>query len=83
MNIKFPDPIPLYVDNKAALALSKNPVNHSGSKHIDLRYKFILEAVENKLISPIYVETGDNISDIFTKSPSIAVFQKHAARLVA
>jgi transposase InsO family protein len=82
LKIKFNDPIPLYVDNQAAMALSLDPVNHSGSKHIDLRYKFILEAVAKKFVVPIYVATGANIADIFTKSPTIEIFRRHVSKLV-
>jgi hypothetical protein len=82
LKIKFNDPIPLYVDNQAAMALSLDPVNHSGSKHIDLRYKFTLDAVTQKFIVPIYVATGLNIADIFTKSPTIEIFRRHVSKLV-
>ena len=82
LHLKFDDPIPLMVDNQAAKALSLNPVNHSGSKHTDLLYKFILDAVSKKFIVPIYVPTGENIADIFTKSPSVEIFRRHLAQLV-
>nr|CAE03310.2 OSJNBa0032I19.4 [Oryza sativa Japonica Group] len=40
-------PVKLYVDNKSAIALMKNPVFHGRSKHIDTRYHFIRECVES------------------------------------
>jgi hypothetical protein len=82
LGIGYNDPIPLHVDNKSAIALSKNPVNHNKSKHIDLWHKFICDRIIDKLVIPIYVPTGDNIADIFTKSTSIAVFQKLTAKLI-
>jgi hypothetical protein len=82
LGIKFTDPIKLYIDNESAKALSLNPVNHSGSKHIDLRYKYILEIVSSGFIEPIYVKTQDNIADIFTKSPTVAIFRRHMEQLV-
>lgn len=39
-------PVTLYVDNKSAIDLAKNPVFHGRSKHIDIRYHFIQECVE-------------------------------------
>ncbi|GJU82504.1 hypothetical protein Tco_1284869 [Tanacetum coccineum] len=41
------DKIPMYCDSKAAIAISCNPVQHSRTKHIDVRYHFIKEQVEN------------------------------------
>nr|GFC32774.1 ribonuclease H [Tanacetum cinerariifolium] len=40
------DKIPMYYDSKAAIAISCNPVQHSRTKHIDVRYHFIKEKVE-------------------------------------
>ncbi|GJU14673.1 hypothetical protein Tco_1142639, partial [Tanacetum coccineum] len=44
--------IPLYCDNKSAIALCCNNVQHSRAKHIDIRYHFIKEQVENGIICP-------------------------------
>ncbi|GJW05631.1 hypothetical protein Tco_1568054 [Tanacetum coccineum] len=41
--------IPLYYDNKSAIALCCNNVQHSRSKHIDIRHHFIREQVENNV----------------------------------
>nr|GEU69669.1 retrovirus-related Pol polyprotein from transposon TNT 1-94 [Tanacetum cinerariifolium] len=43
------DKIPMYCDSKAAIAISCNPVQHSRTKHIDVRYHFIKEKVEKTL----------------------------------
>ncbi|GJY93108.1 hypothetical protein Tco_0508890 [Tanacetum coccineum] len=42
--------IPLYYDNKSAIALCCNNVQHSRAKHIDVRYHFIKEQVENGIV---------------------------------
>ncbi|GJW99099.1 copia protein [Tanacetum coccineum] len=47
------DKIPMYCDSKAAIAISCNPVQHSRTKHIDVRYHFIKEQVEKGLSSPV------------------------------
>jgi hypothetical protein len=83
LKVEFTDPIDLFIDNQAAIALSRDPVNHSASKHIELRYWFILEAISNGFIRPVYVPTGENIADLFTKSPSIAIFRKFAKQLLS
>lgn len=60
--------VTLKVDNKSAIALCKNPVYHDRSKHIDTRYHFIRECVENGKIEVEYVNTSDQLADILTKS---------------
>jgi hypothetical protein len=54
-------------DNQGAIALSKDNKFHSCTKHIDLHYHFICEAVENGKIKVNYILTDDNMLDIFTK----------------
>ncbi|XP_023769039.1 uncharacterized mitochondrial protein AtMg00810-like [Lactuca sativa] len=61
-------PITLYVDNKSAIALMKNPVFHGRSKDIDIRYHFIRECVERGQIIMEYVNSKDQQADIFTKA---------------
>nr|GFA77436.1 ribonuclease H-like domain-containing protein [Tanacetum cinerariifolium] len=51
------DKIPMYCDSKAAIAISCNPVQHSRTKHIDIRYHFIKEKVEKDIVELFFVET--------------------------
>nr|GEU31882.1 reverse transcriptase domain-containing protein [Tanacetum cinerariifolium] len=59
--------IPLYWDNKSAIALCCNNVHHSQSKHIDIRHHFIREQVVNKVVELYFVRTEYQLADIFTK----------------
>ncbi|GJX22379.1 hypothetical protein Tco_0226824 [Tanacetum coccineum] len=59
--------IPLYCDNKSAIALCCNNVQHSRVKHIDIRYHFIKEQVENGIVELYFVRTEYQLADIFTK----------------
>ncbi|GJY23012.1 hypothetical protein Tco_0396670, partial [Tanacetum coccineum] len=59
--------IPMYCDNKSAIALCCNNVQHSRSKHIDIRYHFIKEQVENGAVELYFVRTENQLADIFTK----------------
>ncbi|GJR12953.1 hypothetical protein Tco_0795605 [Tanacetum coccineum] len=59
--------IPLYCDNKSAIALCYNNVQHSRSKHIDIRYHFIKEQVENGIVKLYFVRTEYQLANIFTK----------------
>ncbi|CAL5022892.1 unnamed protein product [Urochloa decumbens] len=63
-----PEPIMLYVDNKSAIELMKNPVFHGRSKHIDTRFHFIRECIEKGLIIVKHVRTEDQRADILTKA---------------
>ncbi|GJW71901.1 integrase, catalytic region, zinc finger, CCHC-type containing protein [Tanacetum coccineum] len=60
--------IPMYCDNKSAIALCCNNVQHSRSKHIDIRFHFIKEHVENGVIKLYFVNTEYQLADIFTKA---------------
>nr|GEW13744.1 ribonuclease H-like domain-containing protein [Tanacetum cinerariifolium] len=59
--------IPLYCDNKSAIALCCNNVQHSRAKDIDVRYHFIKEQVENGIVELYFVQTVYKLADIFTK----------------
>ncbi|GJY50320.1 retrovirus-related pol polyprotein from transposon TNT 1-94 [Tanacetum coccineum] len=59
--------IPQFYDNKSAIALCCNNVQHSRSKHIDVRYHFIKEQVENGVVELYFVRTEYQLVDIFTK----------------
>ncbi|GKF30517.1 hypothetical protein Tco_0100315, partial [Tanacetum coccineum] len=60
--------IPMYCDNKSAIALCCNNVQHSRSKHIDIRFHFIKEQVENGVVELYFVNTKYQLADIFTKA---------------
>nr|GEW15120.1 integrase, catalytic region, zinc finger, CCHC-type, peptidase aspartic, catalytic [Tanacetum cinerariifolium] len=60
--------IPMYCDNKSDIALCYNNVQHSRSKHIDIRYHFIKEHVENGVIEIYFVNTEYQLADLFTKA---------------
>ncbi|GJZ71385.1 hypothetical protein Tco_0635236 [Tanacetum coccineum] len=60
--------IPLYCDNKSAIALYCNNVQHSRSKHIDIRHHFIREQVEKGVVELYFLRTEYQMADIFTKA---------------
>ncbi|GKA18583.1 retrovirus-related pol polyprotein from transposon TNT 1-94 [Tanacetum coccineum] len=59
--------IPLYCDNKSVIALCCNNVQHSRAKHIDVRYYYIKEQVENGIVELYFVWTEYQLANIFTK----------------
>ncbi|GJU65510.1 hypothetical protein Tco_1247345 [Tanacetum coccineum] len=60
--------IPMYGDNKSTIALCYNNLQHFQSKHIDIRYHFIKEQVENRVVELYFVRTEYQLVDIFTKA---------------
>ena len=60
--------VKLLVDNKSAIALSKNPVHHERSNHIDTRYRFVRDCVDRDEIDIDHVSTADQLADILTKA---------------
>ena len=67
LNLPQEEPTKIFVDNKSAIALAKNPVFHDRSKHIDTRYHYIRECVTKMDVQLEYVKTNDQVADIFTK----------------
>ena len=61
------DKTPIRCDNTSAINLTKNPIQHSRTKHIEIRYHFIREHVANDEICLDYVNTEEQLADIFTK----------------
>jgi hypothetical protein len=66
----------LWVDNQSAIALSKNPVFHDRSKHIDVRYHFIRECVEEGRIALKFITTEQQMADGLTKALGRVRFQE-------
>lgn len=62
------DSITIKEDNQACIKLAKDPIDHSRSKHIEIKYHFIREMIKNKVIAITYCPTADMHGDLFTKS---------------
>nr|GEW98033.1 retrovirus-related Pol polyprotein from transposon TNT 1-94 [Tanacetum cinerariifolium] len=74
--------IQIYCDSKSAIAISYNPVQHSRTKHIAVRYYFIKEHVEKGTIKLYFVKTDYQLADIFTKALLIDRFNYFVRCLV-
>ena len=81
INGKLNGPLTLMADNQSAIALSKDNKFHSRTKHIDLRYHFIREAVEDEKVRMEYLPSGDNVADIFTKPLAKIKFTRFVSML--
>ncbi|GKC35536.1 retrovirus-related pol polyprotein from transposon TNT 1-94 [Tanacetum coccineum] len=60
--------IPMYCDSKSAISISCNPFQHSRTKHINIRYHFIKEHVEQGMVELYFVGTKYQLADLFTKA---------------
>ncbi|KAI5342994.1 hypothetical protein L3X38_010870 [Prunus dulcis] len=61
------EPTQLLCDNTSAIAISKNPVHHHKTRHINRRFHFIRDALQNGEIDLLYCKTEEQLADIFTK----------------
>ncbi|KAL3016515.1 hypothetical protein AAZX31_06G217400 [Glycine max] len=75
------DVMTLYCDNLSAINISKNPVQHSRTKHIDIRHHYIRDLVDDKVITLEHVDTEEQIADIFTKALDANQFEKLRGKL--
>ena len=61
------DRIPLKYDNISVINLSKNPVMHSRTKHIEIRHHFLRDHVSKGDCCIEFIDSEHQLEDIFTK----------------
>jgi len=70
-------PISVNVDNIGAIYLTKNATTGSRTKHVDTRFHFVREYIEDGVMKVQFVRSENNDADIFTKNLNGSLFQKH------
>ncbi|KXJ80842.1 hypothetical protein RP20_CCG023131 [Aedes albopictus] len=60
-------PVKIYEDNQSCIKISEEPREHKRMKHVDIRFHFIRECIQNKIIQPVYISTKEQVADILTK----------------
>jgi hypothetical protein len=68
LNFVQKEPTTIFEDNQGTIALTKNQVRSSRSKHIDIAYNFVYEKVQDRIVELKYIPTKEQIADIFTKA---------------
>ncbi|KAK1422393.1 hypothetical protein QVD17_25482 [Tagetes erecta] len=68
-------------DNKAAIQISENPVQHDRTKHVEVDRHFIKEKLEGGIIELPFVRSEDQLADILTKAVSGRIFNKCLVKL--
>ena len=69
-------------DNEGAKATAENPLSSGRSKHIDVRWHFIRELVENKELKVVHVASEWQHADILTKALHVKLFKRHRKALL-
>jgi hypothetical protein len=83
IGIKVELPIIVYVDNVGAIFMSENVTATSRTRHVDARYHFVREFVEDGYIKIIFVRSENNKSDGFTKNVTNDIYEKHKDSYIA
>ena len=81
MKEEVTEPMILYYDNTSAIKISKNHVMHAKIKHIVIKYHYVRELVEDKEVKMEYVNSKEQIADIFTKPLHKDEFEYHRGKL--
>ena len=70
-------PINIKVDNSGCIDFCKNPVEHKRTKHIDIRYHFVREAITTDKVTLEHSATDDMVADPMTKELGTTKHDKH------
>jgi hypothetical protein len=81
LQIRYDDPIIINCDNNSSVSISKNTVIHSKTKHIPIKYHFLRDRVSQKVVKIVYVDTKEQIADIFTKPFPRSTFENIRQKL--
>lgn len=71
----------VYCDNKATIDISRNPVQHDRTKHIEVDRHFIRQNLESKIVQFPFVKSKDQLADILTKAVSNKIFYNSLDKL--
>ena len=82
MGIEVQKPIVIKVDNVGAIFMAGNVSTSPRTKHVDVRYRYVTEFIEDGLIKIQFVRTRDNESDGFTKNLIGELYDKHKAKFI-
>jgi transposase InsO family protein len=76
IKLKIREPITMMEDNNSCIKIAQNDEFHQRTKHIDVKYHFIREAIENGIVQIKRVDSKENIADIFTKPLARVLFER-------
>ena len=73
--------VPICGDNQGSIFIGSNPVQERCLKHIDIRYHYVQQLIEEKKIELFFVEGAENPADLFTKNLGATNFLKFRGQL--
>ena len=71
-------PIEVKVDNVEAIYLSKSATTSNRTRHIDTRYHFVRDYIDDGILKSVFVRSEDNHADIMTKNLSVKLYEQHS-----
>ncbi|CAA7052583.1 unnamed protein product [Microthlaspi erraticum] len=66
----------IFCDNTSSIKLSRNPVMHRHTKHIDVRYHYLCDLTNQEVVKLVFCGTGEQVADIMTKPVKLETFVK-------
>ena len=81
LGVHSKDPRKLYCDNKAAISIAHNPVQHDRTKHVEVDRHFVKEKLTEGLICTSFVRTENQLANILTKGVSSKIFNSTLDKL--
>ena len=75
-------PVIINVDNVGAIFMSENVSTTNRTKHVDVRYHFVREFIEDGFVKIVFVRSKENAADIFTKNVSGEIYDYHSSTMV-
>jgi hypothetical protein len=82
LNLQFIKPSIIYCDNQSTVHISKNGIKNERTKHIDVKYNFIVDEITLGNIKSQWISTTEQQADIFTKPLSRELFIKFRSQLM-
>ena len=70
------------VDNIGAIFMSENVSTTNRTKHVDVRYHFVREFIEDGFVKIVFVRSKENAADIFTKNVNGEIYNYHSNTMV-
>ena len=83
LNVKVKRPIVVRVDNVGAIYMANNQTTSQRTKHVDMRYHFVREYIEDGMVQIVFVKSKDNDADIFTKNLDGETYWRHANKFLS